>query len=132
MDKDLASAFDELKELIVKCHGDDNSFKMLLDSKIVEAFNIAKAHGWHDEDRNDGEMIALMHSELSEALQALRNGNPLDKHCPGFSALEVELADVVIRIMDYSHMRSLDLSGAILAKMQYNKQRPHKHGGKLF
>ena len=45
-----------------------------------------------------------------------------------FSSLEEELADVVIRIMDYSFGKDLDIAGAILAKMEYNESREYMHG----
>ncbi len=84
--------------------------------------------GWWDKLVSDGERIALMHSELSEALEALRHGNPEDEHCPAFSNLEIELADVIIRIMDYAGGKGLNVAGAIIAKSEYNKTRPYKHG----
>lgn len=112
---------------------ENNNFRLAFDGMIVDVFRTTREHGWHDEERNDGECIALMHSELSEALEALRK-NPLqkDEHCPAFTNLEVELADCVIRIMDYAGMRNLDVAGAILAKVEYNRTRPVKHGGKKF
>lgn len=96
-----------------------------------EVHRIAVEHGWWETDRNDGEMIALMHSELSEALEALRHGNPPDDHIPEFTGTEAEFADVIIRIMDMAAARGLRLPEALIAKMEYNRTRPYKHGGKL-
>ena len=79
-------------------------------------------------DRNDGEMIALMHSELSEALEAIRHGNPPDDKIPEFTGAEAELADCIIRIMDTAHARGWRVAEAIVAKMAYNEGRPYKHG----
>lgn len=93
--------------------------------------NNARDKGWWDEARNDGEAIALMHSELSEALEALRKGNPNDEKCPQFTNLEVELADCIIRILDFAGGNGLDIAGAIVAKHEFNKTRPHKHGKKF-
>ena len=85
-------------------------------------------HGWWEEPREDGTLIALIMSEAAEALEALRKGNKPDEHCPQFSGAEVELADVVIRIMDMAEARGWDVAGAIVAKHEFNKTRPYKHG----
>lgn len=82
--------------------------------------------------RNDAELVALMHSELSEALEGLRHGNPPSDHITKFSAVEEEYADVIIRIMDHARARGFRVAEAVIDKIAFNASRPHKHGGKKF
>ena len=98
-------------------------------NKIAKSiYKNAVNHGFWKDERNDGEAMALIHSEISEALEAMRNDNPSSSKIIEFSSVEEELADAVIRIMDYAFGKDLDIAGAILAKLEYNKSREFMHG----
>jgi len=98
---------------------------------IKRSHDTAMVKGWWDDERNNGELIALMHSELSEGLEALRTNAKSDK-IKEFYGIEEELADILIRIFDMVGDRKYRLAQALLAKMEYNKSRPVMHGGKKF
>jgi len=112
---------------------------------VQQCHGLASACGWWSNpktgepvDRNNGELIALIHSELSEGLEGLRK-NLDDDHLPQFKMIEVELADAVIRIADMCGARGYRLGEAIAAKLQYNANRADhkpgnraKDGGKAF
>ena len=80
------------------------------------------------ESANTGEKVALMHSELSELLEADRNGVEHDDKIPEFTGIEAELADLFIRGLDFAGHHKLRLAEAIVAKMHVNIERPFKHG----
>lgn len=94
-------------------------------------------HGWWDRPRSFGDIVALNHSELSEAYEEYRNGkgeteiyfNP-DK--PGKpEGIPVEMADLVIRVLDYCQAVGINLHEVMLLKHNYNKTRSYRHGGKI-
>lgn len=115
-------------------------------------YNLAQSKGFHERWRSPLEAMALVTSEVGEAVEAVRKiaspyepdykpelgsynddvNNHLSEHIgnDGYSAYAEELADIVIRVMDEADDRNIDLAGAILSKLDYNMSRPHKHGKK--
>lgn len=115
----------------------------------------AKSKGFYDSEKNIGEMLCLIHSEVSEALEADRKSNftktppnalkgMADKNY-GISfnddsvfkkifshdvknTFEDELADIIIRVLDLCAFKGIDIESHIKAKMRYNAMREHKHG----
>ena len=93
------------------------------------AHRTASNAGWYKNpktgenvDRNFGEVVALTHSELSEALEAHRKGL-MDDKLPHRSGVEVEFGDCIIRILDTAAAMDLDVAGAIIEKNRYNATR---------
>jgi len=110
----------------------------------------AKAKGFWDKERNLGEMLMLIVSEVSEAMESDRENRfsdwsdrlppfmdniPNDEFNKVFkdevkNTFEDELADVMIRVMDLAYSRGVDIEWHIKQKMRYNETRPHMHGKK--
>jgi NTP pyrophosphatase (non-canonical NTP hydrolase) len=84
----------------------------------------ARRHGWWDSFRPIPELLCLVHSEVSEALEAYRNDMA---DIEGFAE---ELADTVIRVFDMAEGLGIDIEYFILEKHKKNIERPFKHGGK--
>lgn len=87
-------------------------------------WQVAKDHGWHTSEPNPIKELLLIHSEVSEACEALRKGD-MDNFAE-------ELADIVIRAFDTAEDNGIDIVKAIWDKCRKNIDRPYRHGGKKF
>lgn len=134
---------------------------MKINETAKEIYETAKAKGWYDKGaRPIPELLMLMVSELSEAMEEYRKNmpplyinlptpegvSPVEIDFPCFESfvfvdvdkktimkpegIAVEMADCVIRIMDTFAAMGWDLEKIMKAKMEYNNNRPYRHGGK--
>ena len=87
--------------------------------------NNSKVRGWWDKKREDKDFLLLCHAELTDAARSLANGNQPDKCCPEFSSFEIELVDIILRIMDLSVGKKYRIAEAIIAKMTFNLTRDY-------
>lgn len=109
-------------------------------------FEVNQTNGWFESDRTVGDDIALLHSEVSEMLEAYREHGLRD--ATGIVAADItgvskpgdriakpegfgsECADVLVRLLDTCQRRGVDLAAEFERKLAYNKQRGYRHGGK--
>lgn len=101
-------------------------------AKEIHANAVAK--GWWEEKRELPEVIALCHSELSEALEEYRKGaSPSHTWAENGKpeGVPTEMIDTVIRVLDYLAYLDVDIDAVMRAKVDYNATRPFRHGGKV-
>jgi len=124
-----------------------------------EVYENARVHGFHDVERTVGDSLMLITTEVSEAFEAYREGsrpaemfyeckNPKgdcdhdrSSRCypdDGSDAclhkpvgVPSEIADVIIRCLDFCGEHGIDIERVVLEKMEFNRSRPFKHGGKV-
>lgn len=106
-------------------------------NELAAKVHAANIKWWQDPvtqqpiNRNKGELLALIHSEISECLEGERK-NLMDDKLPHRRMAEVELVDTIIRILDYAGGFGYDLQGAFEEKMAFNAIREdHKHEARL-
>ena len=128
-----------------------------IDGMKTVVYAVNKQNGWFDNDRSFGDEIALLHSELSEALEAFRIEGMTTDQTSAFCKVEdsehiwsidqrlpegknahyckpegvgSELADVLVRLLDVSHRYNINLVDEFWRKVRYNATRGHRHGNK--
>jgi len=116
----------------------DNSDLAKMQSRVV-SLNYDK--GWYDKEVSFGEAMALLHSEVSEALEAYRHWGTDDAtskaldfgagdRIPKPEGVGSEFADILIRLLDDCERFGIDLNAEFERKFAYNATREYRHGGK--
>ena len=109
---------------------EDLAIQIVVNQLAEEIHQTAIDHGWWEYDRDPLHIMMLIVTELAEAAEGYKQGNPNDSHLPEYPSIDVEIIDVIIRCLDYLGHRGTPAGNVLIAKMNYNKQRPYRHGDK--
>lgn len=119
---------EDLKELFKDAVHNKVFTELYLECFFNDVMYLTKKHKAWDKEKSVSQKLLLVVSEISEALEGMREGNKMDKHLPTIPNLNVEIADAVIRLLDLSHSLGIDLGKALTEKMAFNAKREHLHG----
>lgn len=110
-------------------------------SKMVSTLNEfaqlihARAHqsGWWEQHRSPLELLMLVNTELAEAAECFRHGEPMIHTLNGKpEGYGVEMVDAIIRLLDMAAYYNLDVEHVMRMKLAYNQTRGYRHGGKTY
>lgn len=144
-DQKISDEIERLEAELAEERERNKSLPMGIREWTREVHTLAAEKGWWSNERTAPELHMLMVTEIAEATEEARKGSepvyfeksgaPKGMEIPEGEKPEgelIELADCVIRIMDYCGKKRWNLENAIKIKHEYNKTRPVRHGGKLF
>jgi NTP pyrophosphatase (non-canonical NTP hydrolase) len=121
---------------------DEVALRGVLTSVTAEITANCKAKGWHNNPPDFLGRMALLHSEISEAVEAWRINGLKDMTLPGGldtcqgcadcqpEGVGSEYADILIRLLDNCYLDGIDLTAEVRRKLAFNRSRPYRHGGK--
>lgn len=139
------AALIDLANKRLKAITEEQPFKRLM----LDIADVNRANGWVTNDRSFGDDIALIHSEASEAYEEYRAGHkPGDRYYSDDTftttnarnadgvlrkpeGVPSELADVIIRVLDTCYRNDIDIDAVLAEKLEHNRTRGHRHGGKV-
>ncbi len=108
----------------------DARFAALLTLLARSVYGTHVRKGFHSPPRTVPHLMGMVATELSEIIENDRNGVSASESgkIPPFNQMEEEVADAILRLLDFAGLHGLDVGGAVLAKARYNEKRPHLHG----